>query len=148
MSHHPLAELVAAGTRLTAQRTLIWNVLHHSGEHLTAEEIRDRVAARLPAANLPTVYRNLIFLRSIGLVQEVYVGDGAARFEASEPGARCQHIVCRECGRIAHIDGADLAELVGAAAAEQGFEAPCAELIVYADCVACQQRPRAAGVAR
>jgi Fe2+ or Zn2+ uptake regulation protein len=144
VSHHPLADLVAAGTRLTAQRTLIWNVLHQSGEHLTAEEIRDRVAARLPAANLPTVYRNLIFLRSIGLVQEVYVGDGAARFEAGEPGERRQHIVCRECGRIAHLDGDALGTLVDAAASAQGFEAPNAELVIYADCVACQQQPRAA----
>ena len=63
MSHHPLAQMVAAGTRLTAQRQLIWDLLHQSEEHLTAEQIRARLAGRLPGLNLPTVYLTLVFLR-------------------------------------------------------------------------------------
>ena len=144
MSHHPLAELVGPGTRLTTQRQLIWNVLHRTGDHLTAEQIRAHLAARLPGVNLPTVYRNLQFLRAAGLVQELHLGEGPVRFEAGSSDERHPHLVCRSCGAIEHLDAASLAETAAAAAAERGFADQDVEVVVYARCAGCLAAPRTA----
>ncbi|MCC7370211.1 MAG: transcriptional repressor [Chloroflexi bacterium] len=140
MSHHPLAQMVAAGTRLTAQRQLIWDLLHQSGDHLTAEEIRARLAGRLPGLNLPTVYRTLVFLRTAGLVQELHLGEGPVRYEAPETDERHPHLVCRGCGRIEHLEAAGLAPALEAAASARGYADQEIEVVVYATCAGCAER--------
>ena len=140
MSHHPLAQMVAAGTRLTAQRQLIWDLLHQSEEHLTAEQIRARLAGRLPGLNLPTVYRTLVFLRHAGLVQELHLGDGPVRYEAPETDERHPHLVCRGCGRIEHVEAPGLSTTLAMAAGARGYADEEIEVVVYATCGACTQR--------
>ena len=140
MSHHPLAQMVAAGTRLTAQRQLIWDLLHQSEEHLTAEQIRARLAGRLPGLNLPTVYRTLVFLRHAGLVQELHLGDGPVRYEAPETDERHPHLVCRGCGRIEHVEAPGLAATLAMAAGARGYADEEIEVVVYATCAPCSQR--------
>ena len=144
MSHHPLADLVEAGTRLTAQRQLIWNVLHRTGDHLTAEQIRTRLAVQLPGINLPTIYRTLVFLRNAGLVQEVRVGEGPVRYEAASAEERHPHLACRECGRIEHIEAAKLGATLASAAAERGYSDRDLDVVVYATCGPCVAGSRAA----
>ena len=139
MSHHPLAQMVASGTRLTAQRQLIWDLLHQSEEHLTAEEIRSRLAARLPGLNLPTVYRTLVFLRHAGLVQELHLGDGPVRYEAPETDERHPHLVCRGCGRIEHLETDGLSLALEAAASARGYADQEIEVVVYATCAGCAE---------
>src|SRR5262245_18643278 len=130
VSHHPLAQMVAAGTRLTPQRQLIWDLLHHSEEHLTAEQIRVRLAGRLPGLNLPTVYRTLVFLRHAGLVQELHLGEGPVRYEAPETDERHPHLVCRVCDRIEHLDAPELGETLARAAATRGYADQEVEVVV------------------
>ena len=137
MSHHPLAQMVAAGTRLTAQRQLIWNLLHQTEEHLTAEQIRARLAGRLPGLNLPTVYRTLVFLRHAGLVQELHLGEGPAAYEAPESDERHPHLVCRGCGQIEHLEARSLAAALEAAAGARGYADQEIEVVVYATCAEC-----------
>ena len=146
MSHHPLAQMVAAGTRLTAQRQLIWDLLHQSEEHLTAEQIRSRLANRLPGLNLPTVYRTLVFLRNAGLVQELHLGEGPVRYEAPETDERHPHLVCRGCGQIEHLEAPALATALAAAAGARGYTDQEIEVVVYATCATCLEHPaRAVG---
>jgi Fur family peroxide stress response transcriptional regulator len=139
VSHHPLAQMVASGTRLTAQRQLIWDLLHQSEEHLTAEEIRSRLAVRLPGLNLPTVYRTLVFLRHAGLVQELHLGEGPVRYEAPETNERHPHLVCRGCGRIEHLETDGLAHALEAAASARGYADQEIEVVVYATCGDCAE---------
>jgi len=131
--------MVANGTRLTPQRQLIWDVLHQSAEHLTAEEIRTRLAGRLPGLNLPTVYRTLVFLRHAGLVQELHLGDGPVRYEAPEVDERHPHLVCRGCGRIEHVETDGLSVTLGAAASARGYADQEIEIVVYATCAECAE---------
>jgi len=132
--------MVAAGTRLTAQRQLIWDLLHQSEEHLTAEQIRARLAGRLPGLNLPTVYRTLVFLRHAGLVQELHLGDGPVRYEAPETDERHPHLVCRGCGRIEHVEAPGLSTTLAMAAGARGYADEEIEVVVYATCAPCSQR--------
>src|SRR4051794_8692135 len=132
--------MVAAGTRLTPQRQLIWDLLHHTEEHLTAEQIRVRLAGRLPGLNLPTVYRTLVFLRHAGLVQELHLGEGPVRYEAPETDERHPHLVCRGCGRIEHLEAPDLGTMLATAAGAHGYADEEIEVVVYATCAGCARR--------
>jgi Fur family peroxide stress response transcriptional regulator len=142
VSHHPLAQMVAAGTRLTAQRQLIWDLLHQTGDHLTAEQIRSRLATRLPGLNLPTVYRTLVFLRHAGLVQELHLGEGAVRYEAAESEDAHPHLVCRGCGQIEHIEAPGLAATLEAVASSHGYADQEVQVVIYATCGACIESRR------
>ena len=142
MSHHPLAQMVAAGTRLTAQRQLIWDVLHQTGDHLTADQIRSRLAARLPGLNLPTVYRTLVFLRHARLVQELHLGEGPVRYEAAESEDAHPHLVCRDCGQIEHIEAPGLSATLEAVASSHGYADQEIQVVVYATCGVCAESRR------
>ncbi|MCC7104310.1 MAG: transcriptional repressor [Chloroflexi bacterium] len=137
MSHHTLAEVVTPGTRLTWQRQVIWNTLHQSEEHLSAEAIRDRIASALPSANLPTIYRNLATLKEMGLIQELHIADSPVRFEAIVHSLEHPHLVCRDCGHVEHPEARALSAAVKAAALASGFGQPSAGVIVYGACQAC-----------
>jgi Fur family ferric uptake transcriptional regulator len=136
--------MVAAGTRLTAQRQLIWDLLHQTGQHLTAEQIRARLATRLPGLNLPTVYRTLVFLRHAGLVQELRPGEGPVRYEAAESDDAHPHLVCRDCGQIEHIQAPGLATALGEAASAHGYADQEIQVVVYATCGRCAESHRLA----
>jgi Fe2+ or Zn2+ uptake regulation protein len=140
MDHDALSQFVAAGTRLTPQRQLIWGVLHQAHDHLTAEEIRSTLEGRLPGVNLPTVYRNLVFLKNLGLVRELHVGDGPVRYEATVPEDRRSHLVCRECRAVEHLDLESISGIAARSAASRGFDASDLDVVVYAVCSNCQAK--------
>ena len=91
------------GYRITVAREAILDVLSHTEEHLSAEEVYLAVHRIQPNVGLTTVYRTLELLVHIGLVFKFDFGDGRARYELSEgpKGARHHHhLVCTECGRV------------------------------------------------
>ncbi len=64
------ASLRRRGRRLTKQRQLIWDALIAEPDtHLCADDLVERVQARLPRTNTSTVYRTLDLLVEEGLVE-------------------------------------------------------------------------------
>lgn len=148
MSHHPLPDLSALGYRLTPQRRLIWDVLHRSARHLTAEEIQSRMPAPLAGLNLPTIYRNLQLLRQLGQVRELQIGSGPTRFETLAPGEEHHHLICRSCGTIENLSDPGLGKTLERLGQDGGFSPGLADLVIYRDCARCQiqaRRTRAGG---
>ncbi|MCG0278180.1 MAG: transcriptional repressor [Thermanaeromonas sp.] len=89
------------GYRLTRQREAIIEVLAGTGEHLTAEEVHQRVQSICPELNLATVYRNLNLLAEQKIIGKVDFGDGPARFEARSE--HHHHLYCLRCGRVVDL---------------------------------------------
>lgn len=91
------------GLRFTGPRRAILNVLNHTTDHLSAEEIYLAVHREYPAIGLTTVYRTLELLVEMGLVYKLQFGDGRARFELvhspQKPGHH-HHLICLHCKRI------------------------------------------------
>ncbi len=89
-------------SRNTRQRTVILGILRAGRVHLTAVEVHQQARKVLPTVSLGTVYRNLNFLRSKGLVREICTGDaGCARFEAARD--LHAHFHCRSCRTVRDI---------------------------------------------
>ncbi len=73
------------GYRLTPQRFMILSVIQEAEEHLSIDQITERVQKRNPYVSLSTIYRTLELLR--------------------------HHLVCRNCRAIIHLDNALLGNL-------------------------------------
>src|SRR5436305_1243783 len=58
------------GYRLTPQRYMILSVIQEANEHLSVEQITERVQQRNPYVSLSTIYRTLELLKKLGLVRE------------------------------------------------------------------------------
>ena len=138
MSHHPLPDLRPLGFRRTPQRRLVWEVLHHQGPYLTAEEIYHAVQQRSPDFNRTTVYRNLADLRQMGLVQEMRAGKGPCRYVTTVDYHGGPQFVCDTCATVVEVEDPDLVRQIQDLAESNGFISDrTADIVVYARCRDC-----------
>ena len=130
-----IRELRDRGLRVTSQRIVIHRALCSHMQHMTAEQLLEKVSDVLPGISLPTVYATLELLEDLGLVRRFGTGSGAVLFDSRvEPHA---HTVCRRCGATADLDGGALSEQVAARAAETGFVPDHTQLVVWGLCGRC-----------
>lgn len=92
---------------MTRYEQLIFSIVNESRDHLTAEQVFDRLRETHPGVSLATVYNNLKKLREAGLVRTVSVEGSPDRYDRV---ARHDHLVCRECGKLADISFGDLTD--------------------------------------
>jgi len=96
--------MAGSGTRMTRQRLMILEELVSSHDHPTADEVYERVRARIPNISLGTVYRNLDKLAGAGIIRKLDYPGSRMRFDGD---VHChQHIRCISCGRIMDIEEA------------------------------------------
>src|SRR5579884_506921 len=98
------------GYRLTPQRFMIMSVIQEAQEHLSVEQIAERVQQRNPYVSLSTIYRTLELLRELGLVRENHLPGQQPRYEIAE-GKAHHHLVCRRCRSMLHLDDTLLGNL-------------------------------------
>ena len=139
MDDELVTELRRRGLRVTSQRIVIHRALCSRDQHMTAEQVRERVSDVLPGVSLPTVYATLELLEDLGLVRRFGTGTGAVLFDSRvEPHA---HTVCRRCGATADLDGSALSEHAFVRAEETGFVPDHAQLVVWGLCGRCAAAP-------
>jgi Fe2+ or Zn2+ uptake regulation protein len=97
------------GYRLTPQRYMILSAIQEADEHLSIEQITERVQARNPYVSLSTIYRTLELLKKLNLIHENHLGEQAL-YEAAD-GLAHHHLVCRKCHATIHLDEALLGDL-------------------------------------
>jgi Fur family ferric uptake transcriptional regulator len=134
MTHHATRTLQELGYRLTPQRTLVWDVLRASAEHLSAEDICARIQQDFPHVNNSTVYRTLDLLVGLKLVRETRLGPARRFFEVEEEVPH-HHLVCEICGQVLHVHNEDLAGLGAALQQSHGFS--LREATLFGHCAQC-----------
>ena len=97
-----LERLRLRGLQLTAQRRVVAEVLEGEHVHLTAEQIYDRAAARLPEISRATVYNTLNQFRELGEVREIMLDARSKRYDPNSV-QRHQHLLCERCGAIRDV---------------------------------------------
>lgn len=90
------------GFRFTPQREHVYDVLTQKRDHPSAEEVFIRAKKTMPEISMATVYNCLDALVKCGLIKQVTVQRGAARFcpNMEEHG----HFYCESCGAVYDID--------------------------------------------
>ena len=121
----------AAGRKMTAQRAVLFEILHDNDGHLSADALFALASARTPGISLRTVYHTLNDLVEMGELTVINVG-GRTRFDPNT-GAH-QHLVCEGCGSITDIypttDPLHDVDL-------HGFAVEHVEVVVRGRCPAC-----------
>ncbi len=90
------------GMRMTIPRQLVAGVLENADGYLSAEEIYSIIREDYPAIGLATVYRTLVLLDEMGIVNRYNFGEGKARYIAAED-QRAEHhhqLVCERCYKV------------------------------------------------
>ncbi len=137
MAGHPelnrrLSERLArSGFRFTPQREQVYAVLLQKRDHPSAEEVFIRAKRLMPAISMATVYNCLEALVRCGLVRQLTLERGAARF-CPNMREHC-HFYCDACESVFDIDlpagsGVPL---------PRGFTAERFDLTVHGRCPAC-----------
>ncbi|MBI3963729.1 MAG: transcriptional repressor [Candidatus Kerfeldbacteria bacterium] len=113
-------DLRAQGYRLTRARQAIVDVLGRTSKPVTAEVIRRRLHRRRLAVNKTTVYRELAFLETQGMVHQADIHGEQRYFEMARE--HHHHVVCVRCGAIGDVTlRADLSRENDHVARQTGF---------------------------
>jgi Fur family transcriptional regulator, ferric uptake regulator len=127
------------GLPVTQQREAIAEVVFSSSEHLSVEEIEQRLRGGGERIGKATIYRTLEMLVKSGLVQEHDFGEGFKRYEHlfGQKPVR-EHLICTECGKVSEIHSAELVRVQEEAARRQGFQPARYRLQIFGLCAECQ----------
>ena len=107
------------GLKLTPQRYAIYEMMIHTDSHPTVEDIYHAVQPMFPMLSLNTVYYTLTSLKKAGLIADVPVQEGAARFDANMD--RHHHLVCLKCRKIEDLYDEALDQLKISAKSTNGY---------------------------
>jgi len=126
------------GYRNTPQRYMILRVLQESHEHLSINQILERVQQSNPYVNLATVYRTVELFTEIGLVRAVHLSGHQTCYEAVQEQSH-HHFVCRGCHSMVHLDSALLGKLHERLEEQIQVHNLTLELVATGYCDACWQ---------
>lgn len=122
--------------KVTPQRIAVYNMLIGTKQHPDAETIHKALEPTNPTISLATIYKTLDYFKSLGLVQELNVGQGRSRYDAvvkSHP-----HAVCTYCGCVEDLYNEELQNLHERIPSESGFSAEFEQVIFYGKCKDCK----------
>ena len=126
------------GYRLTPQRHMILSVIQEAHEHLSVEQITERVQQYNPHISLSTVYRTLELLKTLGLIRESHLPDVPPYYETAE-GSAHHHLVCRRCHTTTHLDETLLGDLHEKLQEKYHFHNLTLDLTIAGYCSQCWQ---------
>jgi Fe2+ or Zn2+ uptake regulation protein len=130
------------GLRATGPRVEVLGALEDLGDHRSADEVRDRLAAdgrRLPRSSIYNVLNSLV---GAGLVLTADAGPGAVLYEAGREWHH--HFVCRSCQGVFDVECVVGARPCLAAGTAVGVVDE-AQVIFRGTCVACMTRTGGTG---
>ena len=131
LDHELNERLAMRGFRFTPQRKQVYDVLLQRRDHPTAEEVFIRAKKSRPEISMATVYNCLDALVKCGLVRQVSLERGAARF-CPNMREHC-HFYCDKCDSVFDIDFPGAAGIT----LPRGFKAERLDIAIHGHCPAC-----------
>ena len=132
-----IALLQDSGSRDTAARRTIVEILLNTSRALEPLEIFEIGRKRQARLGLVTVYRTLEKLEEVGLVQRVHQADNCHGYLRAANGH--EHILlCTHCGRVEYFAGDDLSGLFTRVEQQSGFTIQEHWLQLYGLCENCR----------
>lgn len=131
----------------THQREAIAQVLFESTNHLSADDIAERLRERGEHVGKATIYRTLNLLVEVGLASEHDFDEGFKRYEMRAGVSHHDHLICSACGSVTEFHRPALQTLQDEVTRTFGFEALGRQLKIYGLCADCASGA-AGGLAR
>ena len=132
--------LHARGYRLTPQRQMILDTVRRAADHVTPEDVYQRVHRRSPATSRATIYRTLDFLCEMRLIHALYWG-GQMYYEIADDQPH-HHLVCRACGGMIECEHDLLQILFEAVEKKHRFTIDMDHVALFGLCRHCRALPQ------
>ncbi len=125
------------GFKATPQRIAIGRYVLNNTEHPTAKDIYYEVRKTHSTVSLGTIYATLNILKEVGLIQELNLPDGQARFDPNT--VHHAHLICKKCGDIVDWIDPALEELITKISDDKHFVVDKLGLDIHGICMKCQK---------
>jgi Fur family ferric uptake transcriptional regulator len=130
-------DLHRRGRRLTPQRRVIWAaLLAEPHDHLSAEDIVERVRELVPDMNTSTVYRTLEIFVHDGVLLRTDLGGDRSYYELAGE-HRHHHVICERCGKVTHLHDETLGDLRIRIEQDVGYRLGEREISFFGTCPSC-----------
>jgi Fur family ferric uptake transcriptional regulator len=136
-------DLKKKGYKLTPQRrSIVDTIIENEGQHLTAEEIYDKVKKGCPEIGLATVYRTILLLEELGVISRLDLNDGCSRYEIlhSNETHRHHHLICNACHKVSEVQDDLLEDLEISIEKQYRFKILDHSVKFYGICDECQKK--------
>ena len=117
---------------MTKYKKAIYHIVDASHEHLTANQIYERLRQSHPKVVLATVYNNLNKLWEADLIRKISIEGMPDRYDTVQ---KHDHLVCKRCGKLTDIC---LDDLTAPLRAQLGQDFFFYDLKVYSLCPECR----------
>jgi Fur family ferric uptake transcriptional regulator len=131
--------LNSSSQRVTAQRTLLLEMLRHSGGHVDADELYRRARKKNTRISLSTVYRNLQLFKKLELVDERHFDEEHHHYEVKS-GEEHQHLLCIRCGKVVEFDYPVSRKFKENVGQKYGFHITGVEIHMTGLCSGCREK--------
>lgn len=122
--------------KLTPQRLAVYQYLKGTKEHPSAETIYKALHESYPTMSLATVYKALKTLVEVNLIQEINVGEGNFRYDATPD--EHAHVQCISCGKVEDLDHIEFPDLNNLVEEKTTYKIKWNKLFFYGACNNCQ----------
>lgn len=119
------AELHNRGWRSTPQREIILQTFQNlpEGEHLSAEELHERLQKAKHNISLSTIYRTVKMMANMGILRELELKEGHKHYEINQPGPRHHHhLVCVKTNEVIEFKDNKILGIVQKVAEKYGYK--------------------------
>ena len=128
--------LRARGMRISSARRLVLEALYAADAPISAEQIADGLAGRLPRSDLASVYRNLETLEQVGLVRHSHLGHGPGLYMPTGARER-EYLVCDSCSAVKAVEPSEMNAVRTLIHERFGYEARFSHFPILGLCAAC-----------
>ncbi|OCL94269.1 Fur family transcriptional regulator [Arcobacter porcinus] len=127
------------GLKYTEQREIVLSILLSADDHLTAEEIYNKIKTEYPDTNvgIATVYRALSFLEEVELIASINFGTDGKKYESNAK-SHHDHLICTDCGLIVEFVDDEIEKRQEKIAKANKFKITDHSMQLYGLCEACQ----------
>ena len=127
------------GLKSTRQRDVIVEEFFKKHQHLTVEELWNRVRQLDPKVGYATVYRTLKLLTESGLALKREFGGGQARFEHITD-YHHDHLICLGCRSIVEFKNDQIEKLQNGVCKKNKFRLVHHKMELYGYCCKCDKK--------
>ena len=104
------------------------------------DELLEAVRRQIPTADFSTVFRAMHTLEREGVVDQVDLGDGKARYETRRD--HHEHIKCTVCGLVSEVPGCVVEDVVAQIQRRTGFVVNGHQVVFAGVCRPCRSQAR------
>ena len=136
------SELNERGWRMTPQRETILQIFQDlpKGEHLSAEDLYNRLQQMGEKISLSTIYRTLKLMARMGILRELELGEDHKHYEINQPYPHHHHhLICVKCNKTIEFKSDSILKVGSKTANKEGYHLLDCQLTIHAVCPACQR---------